>query len=221
MGICCCCFFGTCCFNTALTRTLEITLIVLNSLSFLFLLLCLAIIKWKEFPLANVLLFIIMLLFSLACLILSSILRYWRSVNTIKTTKKSSGTCLAALGLALSIIHFIACIIEEFVFIFSLRDIDIITSIQVSLAYYTFSYLEISLILNMIIWTILKPRIINGLDEPIPVEITPNHMYSPYGRAVIVIQQPGMAMNQNQINPAYIYNQQNNGAHIPGTSKGY
>ena len=67
----------------------------------------------------------------------------------------------------------------------------------------------------------MKQRIINGLDEPIPVEIAPAPMYSPYGRAVIVIQQPGMAMNQNQINSAYMNNLQNNGAHIPGTSKGY
>ena len=117
MGICCCTICGAMCFNAAQTKTLEIALIILNSISFVLIILCLGIIKFNEMPKANLALFIIMLLINLAYLIFSIILRYWRAKNVIKEDKRSLGVSLSQAGLILGIVQFIFCLIEEIVFI--------------------------------------------------------------------------------------------------------
>ncbi len=88
-----------------------------------------------------------------------------------------------------------------------------ITTGQYFIAYVTFTYLEIALILSMIIWTILKTRIRLKLDGPqAQIAISPSpQMYDPYGRAVVVVQPGDVVMvggNQYQYNP-YIQNQPN------------
>lgn len=117
MGICCCTICGSICFNGAQTKTLEIILIVLNSISAVAIFLCLVIIKWNEISKANLALFIIMFLINIVYLIFSVILRYWRAKNLIKDEKRSLGNSLSLAGFSLVIIQFILCLIEEIVFI--------------------------------------------------------------------------------------------------------
>ena len=113
MGICCYSICGVLCFNQALSKTLEITLIVLNSISFVLLFLSLVIIKWKEVSAANLVFFILMFLISISCLIFSIFIRYWRANNLIKDQKLKTATNLSIAGLTLVVINFIICIIEE------------------------------------------------------------------------------------------------------------
>ena len=218
MGLFCC--VGVCCFNNALTRALEISLIILNSISVFFLLLCLIVIKWKDIYTANVLLFILMLLLSVACLVLSSLIRYWRSINVIKTDRKNTGACLSTLGLTFIIISFIACLIEVIILSISFNLKSSIKSVEYFSAYITFTYLEIALIIQMIIWTLLKNRIIASLDGPAQLDVVSPPIFSPFGRTVVVVQQPVGVMAPNQANTPYIYNQQNVGSfgHSPNSN---
>ena len=117
MGICCCTICGSICFSGAQTKTLEIILIALNSISAVAIFLCLVIIKWSEISKANLALFIIMFLINIVYLVFSIILRYWRAKNLIKEEKKSLGTSFSIAGFSLAIIQFILCLIEEIVFI--------------------------------------------------------------------------------------------------------
>ena len=119
MGIFCCTICGTLCFNTARTKSLEIFLITLNAIAFLFLFISLIVIKWKELSSANVVFFVLMLLISVCCLIFAILLRIWRYKNLIKTFKKKAGTNLSIAGMVLVIINFIFCLIEEIIYIIS------------------------------------------------------------------------------------------------------
>jgi hypothetical protein len=124
MGICCYSICGVLCFNQALSKTLEITLIVLNSISFVLLFLSLVIIKWKELSAANLVFFILMFLISISCLIFSIFIRYWRANNLIKDQKLKTATNLSIAGLTLVVINFIICIIEEIVLLVGFYRVD-------------------------------------------------------------------------------------------------
>ena len=238
MGICCISICGAICFNSALSRTLEITLIVLDSIAFVLYFLCLVIIKWKELSKINVVFFVFMLLMVVACLVFSILIRLWRSKNLIKTLKKNVGGNLALSGFIIVIVHFVLCLIEEIVFTMGVIDANhpcldldnntynpyctgknsnyyeyVISYGEFVLAYFTFSYMEIAIILDMIIWNILRNRIkleLDGPPQPPVIQQNPiNPMMDPYGRAVVVVQ-PGdvvmMGGNQYQYNP-YAQNQ--------------
>ena len=118
MGVLCCC---CCCCNNFQTKTLEIIQLVIQSFCFFFLFCSLCIIKWSKISVANLLLFILMLIITIVIIVFTSFLRYWRAKNVIKTTKKAIGLKLASISFALIIICFIICIIEESVFIISIR----------------------------------------------------------------------------------------------------
>jgi len=251
MGICCYSICCAICFNKALSKTLEINLIIFNSIAVFFILLSLIIIEWKEISTANIVFFILMFLMSICCLIFSIFIRLWRSKDLIKTSKKDTGYRFAMAGLTLTIINFVVTLIELIVISIGFRNANypcytenykssyyypyrrastevdcsnkysnyytgVITTGQYLIAYFTFSYLEISLILNMILWSVLKNRIRLELDGPAQVTVAPApapspQMIDPYGRAVIVVQ-PGdvvmMGGNQYQYNP-YAQNQPN------------
>jgi hypothetical protein len=175
-----------------------------------------------------------------ACLVFSILIRLWRSKNLIKTLKKNVGGNLALSGFIIVIVHFVLCLIEEIVFTIGVIDANhpcldldnntynpyctgknsnyyeyVISYGEFVLAYFTFSYMEIAIILDMIIWNILRNRIkleLDGPPQPPVIQQNPiNPMMDPYGRAVVVVQ-PGdvvmMGGNQYQYNP-YIQNQQN------------
>lgn len=91
------------------------------------------------------------------------------------------------------------------------------------IAYLTFTYLEFSFILGVWIWYILRKRIVQELDGPMPTHVQP--AIDPYGRQVVVVQ-PGdivymdgrpnvVAPVQNPNNYQYYYgnNQYNNYQH--------
>ena len=116
MCLCCVSICGSFCFNAVFSKTLEIWLITLNSISFVLLILCLAIIKWSLLPNANLAFFLIMFFLNLIYLIFSILLRVWRAKNLIKTSRKTAGVSLSIRGLVLVIINFIACLVEEILF---------------------------------------------------------------------------------------------------------
>ena len=213
MGLCCYSICGYLCFNSSQSKTLEIVLIVFNSISFILLLLSLIMINWNEISKANLAIFIIMLLINIIYLIFPIFLRYWRAKNLIKEAKKSIAYAFAIAGLILTIIQFILCIIEEILITYGYNEAyneEVITVTQYIIAYITFSYLEIALIWGNIIWYILRKRIQQQLDGPDAVQISPN-IVDPNGRAVVVVQ-PGdivmMGGNPYQYNP-YIQNPPN------------
>ena len=87
MGIYCCCL-GTCCLGQAQTKTLEITSIVFHSISFILLLVCLIMNKWREIYTINLGFFILMFLITICGLVFGILLKLWRDKGIIKTTKK-------------------------------------------------------------------------------------------------------------------------------------
>ena len=246
MCLCCVSICGSFCFNTVFSKTLEIWLITLNSITFVLLILCLAIIKWSLLPKVNSVFFSIMLSLNSTYLIFSILLRVWRAKNLIKTLRKNAGVSLAIWGLVLVIINFIACLIEEIVFYIGVYRVnypcwdyeeeqryytpyrrvasyscaiegssyyvEVITVGQELIGYFTFSYMEVALILNMVLFSILRNRIRMELDGPPQPTMHPQGaVVDQFGRAVVVVQ-PGdvvmMGGNQYQYNP-YIQNQQN------------
>ena len=246
MCLCCVSICGSFCFNAVFSKTLEIWLITLNSISFVLLILCLAIIKWSLLPKVNSVFFSIMFSLNSTYLIFSILLRVWRAKNLIKTSRKTAGVSLSIRGLVLVIINFIACLVEEILFYigvyranypcwdyeeerYSTRSpnyrravncdyegssyyIEAITVGQELIGYLTLSYMEVALILNMVLFSILRNRIRMELDGPPQPTMNPQGaVVDQFGRAVIVFQ-PGdvvmMGGNQYQYNP-YIQNQQN------------
>ena len=231
-----------CCFKNIATRKFEISLIVFNSISTVFLILCFGIFSWSKIPKVNLVFFILMLLINLCCLTFAILLRYWRAKEVIKTTRKKNGVTISMIGFIFSIIFFIICIIEEYCLIIGFRMVDYpcgsngsrdynryycygwefytheIKDSEYIMAYLTFSYLEIALILGIGIWYFLKVRIVQGLDGPAPIQPVQGVMYDQYGRQVVVVQ-PGdvvmmggqrhVAVNQPQYNAQY-QNQYNN-----------
>ena len=122
MGVlyCCCC----CCFNNFTSKSLEIIVLVLQSISLFLLFLSLVIIKWSKISVANILMFLLMLLITLLIIVFTSFIRYWRANNLIKTTKKARGICFASTCFGLVITCFIICVIEEFVISYGFYNAD-------------------------------------------------------------------------------------------------
>ena len=227
MGILCCCVV---CFNFMSSKALEINLIIMSSILSFLLFLCLIIIKWKKISVGNVLLFILMFLISLGNIVISSFLRYWRAKNLIKTTKKVKGVKLAIAGFVSIIICFIVNIIEEFVFSISYYKVKdscysgrgckygLVTSGELFFSYLAFTCLELYLIYGMFIYWLLKGRIEQGLDGPVPEgtigrQAAGGAMYDQYGRQVVVVQPGDVVVMDGQRNiavPMDQYNQYNN-----------
>ena len=207
MGIFCCCLGS--CFGTGSSKSIEVLLIVVHSISFALLLLCLIIMKWKEIYTSNLIFFILMLLISTVCLIFSILIRVWRYKNVIKSVKRNIGTNLCTTSLVLVIIHFVLCIIEEIIFTisynevnFPCRDTDnyyyrrlksdfdcrfvnsdyntkIIPFYQYFIVYASLSCLEVFLILKMCVWYLLRTRVVSGLDDPMDNPIVNNAQPAP------------------------------------------
>ena len=204
-----------CCFGNLSAKTNEIILIVANIFCLFFLSLCFYIIKWKEISKINLLLFILMLLIIIICLILTFFLRCWRSSGVIKTSKRNTAINIATACFALSIINFIACIVEEVAFVISFSkrfppcpsdnkfdDLYIYRRIssydeclekrnkankEYYIAYVTLSYMEFMLVLSLCILSILKKRIINKTDDDIIPTIVRGMPVDPYIRQVVIV----------------------------------
>lgn len=160
------------CFKSSSSKSLEICLIVFNSILFFFTLLSFILIKWAYISYFNLVMFILLFIIIIINIILSSFIRYWRNKNLIKNEKKEKGNTFAKTGLGLTIILLIFTIIEEFAFSIGLPGIILNIEDKSSLflmlfiSYLTFSFLEYFSIFGIILWCFLKDRIINGLDNP-------------------------------------------------------
>ena len=122
MGIFCCCV--GCCFSSGTSKSLEVLLIVIHSVSFALTLVCLIIMKWKEIYISNLIFFIIMLIISVICLLFSILIRYWRSEDLIKNSKRNIGTTLCTTSIVLVVIHFVLSVIEEIIFSISYNKVN-------------------------------------------------------------------------------------------------
>ena len=95
-------------------------------------------------------------------------------------------------------------------------DFRVVSSGEYLIAYLSLSYLEIALILLIWLYYVLRRRILQGQDGPLPISggNIPQAMYDQYGRQVVVVQ-PGdvvvMGGQQNIAMPAqYVYSGQYN-----------
>ena len=95
-------------------------------------------------------------------------------------------------------------------------DFRVVSSGEYLIAYFSLSYLEIALILLIWLYYVLRRRILQGQDGPLPISggNIPQAMYDQYGRQVVVVQ-PGdvvvMGGQQNIAMPAqYVYSGQYN-----------
>ena len=109
--MCCCC----CNFNSYSSRCVEISLVILNIISFALSAIALYFIKWKNVSKISLIIMLLILLLSILLFLFSIIIRCWRNSGSIKTTKKESATRLSCAGLALSIILFIICVFGDIV----------------------------------------------------------------------------------------------------------
>ena len=123
MGLLCCCC-TTCCLDSLSTKALEIFTIIFHSISSLFLLLSLIIIKWKNIPTVNLVFFLLMFLMNIIMLLFVILIRLWRAKNVIKTTKRSLGNIFSIISIILVIICFIMCLVEEFLIILAFNKAD-------------------------------------------------------------------------------------------------
>ena len=175
MGCCCCCCCCCCCFNKLNAKTLEIIMIVFHSVDTALILISTCVMHWKYFPIYIPILYIITLLISIALLVFIILLRYWRAANIIKNRMYKTANLIGTIGFSLIIFFFAFCIIEEFIIVYfgfygyefynscysSECDLDIL------MFYLTFSALEITLMLGMYIWYVLRERIELKIDGPV------------------------------------------------------
>lgn len=215
-----------CCFSNLSAKTNEIILIIADFIALFLLVSCFVLIEWKEISFLNLILFIIMLLIITICFVFAILLRVWRSSGVIKTDKRGKAMNIATASMVLKIICLLACIIEEIILMVSFSKVladciddndtfDIYYRRQLSkksticqekkinvdreyyISYLNFSYMEFMLILSTCILSILKKRIINKLDDDLPVAIG---SMGQFGRQVIVVhpgQVVGMPNNYN------------------------
>ena len=168
-----------CCFSSGLfynltSITLEIFGLIFQSIS-LVLLIILFSHNLPDIPIAKILIFILMLIITIINIIFSIFIICWSSKGLIKTNKKNKGiyfttSCylLTLLNLILSIIG----ILKKYDF-----DLTIICVIY-----------ELVLILEILIWYILREKIFKGLHGPDPSKILENTFYDKYGRRVTIVQ---------------------------------
>lgn len=107
--LCCCCLA----FNNCTSICIDVTLLVLNSLSTILSLLALIIIQWKNVSSFSLFLMIFLFVLDVSLVIMSSLIVCWRKGGSIKDSTKQHAYRMATAGMALSIIVFIACIISD------------------------------------------------------------------------------------------------------------
>ena len=116
-----------CCLKKAYSKTLEINWIVFNSIYIAFYLLASLIFLFSSTSIIDfiVLAFLLfLLLLSILNLIFSSIIRYWRAKNLIKTEKRNIGISLSKAGLGFAIILFIICFPAYIIMVISISNIS-------------------------------------------------------------------------------------------------
>ena len=116
------------CFPSVHAKIFEIILIIGFSISAIVLLINLIITMWFfKFSTSLLIIEIVLLILNVATLILSIILRIWRSNGSVFNITYSSSNCLALLVIILILINFLCTIAEEVIFyfvysFFSLQD---------------------------------------------------------------------------------------------------
>ena len=230
-------------FKKSSSKTMEIGLIVFNSILIFFTLLCFIFFQWGYISEFNLVMFILIFIIIIINIILSSFIRNWRAKNLIKTEMRDKGITFAKTGLGLTIVLLIFTIVEEFAYIITVNssnascienadildekcNISLKSYISMNIiAYFTFCFLEYFSILGIVIWCFLKNRIVDKLDyltDTQMIYVGQNNVLQP------VVVQTGQIVhiNEQQIVPpltSYQYPnmnvQYNNINNIEGTLK--
>lgn len=213
-------------FCRAETKTLEILLLILNSILFVLLFLCLIIIKFKN--LVILCKFLIPILFVIVCanLTISSLLTHWRRKNVIKGEKKTIAARLGIVGLVLDIILFILSLINIIGFARSIANNETsncdynfnyygnckynnnIKIGEIIIGYITYSFSDFSSLIGFCIWLIERSRLEQGLDMPFNAQNNNQNLGQ-----IVYVQQPGgqgILVNNYQNQYSYPVNYVNN-----------
>ena len=169
-----CCFSG-CFFYNLSSNILEIIGLIIQAIS-LGLLIYLFKLYLEDIPVVNLIIFILMLIISIINIILSIAVKYWSSKGLIKTSKRTIGIYISTTYYFLSILNFILSII------------GILKKYESNSAIISVVIYEFVLILEILIWYILRKRIIQGLDGPDSPIAWKKTMYDQYGRQVVIVQ---------------------------------
>ena len=111
MCICCCCCCNCC--NSFSSKCIELSIFLLTSLTFIFSILEISIIKWNHLTSTTFTLLIILVIFSSIMTISSLTILFYRFKKVINKKRNSMAICLARIGLFMSIISFFMSIISE------------------------------------------------------------------------------------------------------------
>ena len=111
MCICCCCCCN--CYNSFSSKCIELSIFLLTSLTFIFSILEISIIKWNHLTSTTFTLLIILVIFSSIMTISSLTILFYRFKKVINKKRNSMAICLARIGLFISIVSFFISIITE------------------------------------------------------------------------------------------------------------
>lgn len=240
LGITVCC----CLCNKFSTKTTEIILIVIHSIAIISFITFIGMIKLSILSSCNLFLIFFSLAILITCFLFSVCFRIWRSNGTIKTIKKNISINMSTAGIILIITCLFSCgineylILEDFVKIYNsycynniymennyknkkkLSKIDCsevnISEFDVGIIYFSFSCVEFVSILGIFFFSIIRERIVSGLDVPkTTINSVRDNFFGPQGEldnvvpVNIIIHQQGNINNipknfnvstQNQIN---------------------
>ena len=122
MCICCCCCCNCC--NSFSSKCIELSIFVLSSLTFIFSILEISIIKWNHLTSTTFTLLIILVIFSSIMTLSSLTILFYRFKKIINKKRNSMARCLARIGLFISIVLFFMSVIVESMIQSKFNDID-------------------------------------------------------------------------------------------------
>ena len=118
--LCCCCSFC----NSFTSKCIEICILLLSSITFIFSLSDIIVIKWKHLTTPSFLLLMILVVFSMIITMGALFILICRFRGIINKKRNSMCMCLARIGLFISILSFIISIITESMVQSNFYDID-------------------------------------------------------------------------------------------------
>ena len=119
LGITICC----CICNKFSTKTIEISLIVSQTIAIITLFIFIIVIKLSFLSTYSIVLLLFSLILLIICLYFSILFRLWRSNGSIKTTKKIISINMAIAGIIFIITCFFSCAINEYLILNEFRKI--------------------------------------------------------------------------------------------------
>lgn len=198
LGITICC----CLCNKFSTKTTEILLIVIFSIASLSLISFIGLANLSIISYYNLFLIFFSLILLIICLLFSVCFRLWRNKGTIKTSKKNISINMATAGIILIVTCLFSCAINEYLILNDFEKTynlscdtnnnkvyidnnlkskrklsknkcgEDISEFGAGIIYFSFSCVELVAFLGVFFFSIMRERIIFGLDMPKPANIS-------------------------------------------------